>query len=532
MFKVELVPPVSGASELSPRARFPLLLPAVLALLWAGLPWLVWGDFDLNLLDEGFLWYGVERLLAGEVPLRDFQAYDPGRYLWCAAFTPLFGSGILGVRAALALFQALGLFLGALACRRIVKSPLGLVLATVVLAAWMFPRHKLFEPAIVLAALYVAVRVIESPTPRLFLGAGVFTGFLALFGRNHALYAGVSLVALGAYLVWKLRPARPARLAASYAGGVALGSAPLLGMCLFVPGFAAALRDSLLLNLHHGANLALPYPWPWTIGWGNLAGLDLFATAALAGAFVLPFVVLPLGALVALQSPRAEVPQRALALAATFVGATWIHHVSVRSAVPHLAQCIQPLLVLALALPACARASVARFARPAAWTLVVAATAFATLQANALLAQLGPKAQRDLVPHVVRGEELHLSRDLAGYLTVLEAVVTEHVPPGETLFLAPAQPGLYPVLAKTSPTWWIYFFWPAEAGEQRRTIDELEQSGVRWALLFTDSRLDNRADLAFRNSNPEVWQHLARHFEPVQDARLPPGHLFLRRRAP
>ena len=89
-------------------------LPLALAVLFAAAFQLLLGHTYLGLVDEGFQWYGVLRVREGEVPMRDFQAYDPGRYYWCALWSFVFGRGIVGVRAAGAVFQALGLFCGLL----------------------------------------------------------------------------------------------------------------------------------------------------------------------------------------------------------------------------------------------------------------------------------------------------------------------------------------------------------------------------------------------------------------------------------
>ncbi len=489
---------------------------------------LLWGPrrIELNLADEGFLWYGVERVVAGEVPMRDFQAYDPGRYLWCAALAPLVGDGILGVRTACALFAALGLAFALAVAGRFTRTPLGLLVCALVLGLWLFPRHKLFEPALASAAVWFALRLLEDPRARRYLACGLFVGVSALFGRNHALYSALAFGACALLLAWKLPELRDARRAGALALGGLLGFVPLGAMLLFVPGFAAGYWHSLMVVLEHGANLALPYPFPWRVPWAALSGWRLAGQIALAAAFTLPFVVLTAGLVLALRTRRADLPARAPAIAACFVGLAYVHHASVRSDASHLAQSFPPLLLLALALPALGSRTLLC---AGAWSVLALGSLLAAFEANSVLTRFRPDQTADLVDCDVAGERLRMPLRQAQGVRALQAFAAERLP-GEAPIWIVNQPTIYALLRKAAPGWWLYFYWPESEAEQRAHIESLAQRGVDWVLLHI-GWVEGPEQQTFASTHPLVWRHLSQAFEPVELPGLQ-SHLKLMRRRP
>src|SRR3954452_9385091 len=111
-------------SVIPPNARLPTCLPTaslrsrvLVALLVSGalvVGSFVWqGDYGFNIGDEGFLWYGVQRVRTGEAPLLDFMPYGPAPYYWWGALTAVQqNDGIMALRGTVAGFQLVGLFFG------------------------------------------------------------------------------------------------------------------------------------------------------------------------------------------------------------------------------------------------------------------------------------------------------------------------------------------------------------------------------------------------------------------------------------
>jgi hypothetical protein len=513
--------PPSLAPDLARRQRIVALLTAV----FFALGWHLWlGDAHLNAAEEGYLWYGTWRTGLGELPLRDFQSYDPGRYWACAALGKLLGDGLLGLRRAESVFLGLGVFLGLLAARRCTQKSWPLVPIGILLGLWLFPRHKVFEGVLALAATWAGTRLVERPTRGAHLVAGACAGLAAVFGRNHGLYAAVGLALLAAASAWKRRDADWPRKSGALAGGVVLGYAPMLVLFLAAPGFWRGFVDSLLLLLRLGTNIESPWLWPWRVEVAGLGTQDALARVALSLVYLLPLVVLPLGVVQLLRARAEELPARALLVAASVLGALYLHHASVRSDPSHLAQSIQPTLLAAVALVAALGARRHALGVAAA-VLVGVPAAFAGFEHNPATSHVG---RASLVEAKLGDESLRMLPKHADYYARLQRVVGARLGADERIFFAPSRPSFYALFRRKSPSWWIYFFVPEASREEQEGI-VADLAGVEWALIV-DQAIAEREDLRFRNSYPLVWAHLQASYERVPTPELEPDHLLLRLR--
>ena len=505
----------------------------LIALALVSLSFLLQANIGLNLADEGYIWYGTIRTAGGEIPIKDFHSYDPGRYYWTAAWSLIFGQGFMALRLSTALFQVIGLTLGLLAARRIVKNWCVLSVVGLLLLVWMHNIHhwaRLFESSIAMAGVFMAVRLIEKPVLKRYFYSGVFVGLAAFMGRNHGVYSFLAFFLLILFIWFKLRQDRLLKRYGLWLAGIIVGYTPMLFLLIFIPSmFETYLFVNVLSVLRHGStNLRLPVPWPWTF---DYAHLDIL-TAASNHFLGLSFLLLPIFYISVITwlflSKSSDVRSHSLLIAASFVGIFYMHHAFSRADLPHLEESIHPFLLGFVALLYTFILQHHKSFTVILVVLMFTATVFAAIiPANPYIQKIRFKEQ--FIQYSINGDRLWLPKDQAAYIETIKQLVAQHVAPHEGLFIAPHSPGLYPILHRRAPVPYTYLLFQATKDRQEEIIEDLIKHKVNWVIL-ADIPLDGRDELRFRHTYPLVWQYIMRNFEPIETPQLPSNQQFLRRK--
>lgn len=461
--------------------------------------------------DEGYLWYGVQQLLKGRMPHRDFKSYEPGRYLWSGLFARLFGNSMLVLRGSTHLFFAAGLATALMALRTLDTGWPVVACAAAALAALSHPQHKQFEHGAILLAWAANASLWASPSGVTLAWAAATVTLSLFLGFNLFLYFGAALaatlcagIALGAIPLDR-------QLIVVLLGSGALGLLPF-GLMLCSPGFARSFhrRRVATVAARGESNLSLPLPWPWRSAPRQLGTLDRPHRIAFQWVF-LGLFALPLAAIVlAFASPDTH----AILLPAAALGMFVAHHAASRADPPHITQSLAPCGLLAIQL--CGSSPVLALAVAASCLWLV----------------------WPLQPWVLR-HRMHaplLRRDAGGWAIdtsqpdarILETAAELCADAGSaSLFAAPAFPALYARLRFDAPVYDTFSLYPAGERAQQDMIEGIERARTPVAIV-SDAPVDGREELRFSQTHPLVWAHLHACFAA---GRQEPGtdlHVFTR----
>lgn len=468
------------------------------------------GNIGFNLWDEGFLWYGVQRVMLGEVPIRDFMSYDPGRYYWSATIMSLWDdNGIMALRSAVAVFQAMGLFIGLLLIARTVtkQSFLYLLLLAITLVVWMYPRHKLFDISLSILLIGVLTYLIENPTSRRYFIAGICIGLVAIFGRNHGVYGVLGgLGVIGWLNIKRDDGINLMKGVGLWIIGIIVGFSPILFMTLLVPGFGIAFLESIRFLFEvKTTNLPLPVPWPWLV---NFTALPIYEAVrgVLVGLFFIGIVVFGILSISWVIWQKFQKKQVAPALvAASFLALPYAHYAFSRADVGHLAQGIFPLLIGCMVILTTQSVKLK-------WPLAIILCGASLLVMYMVHPGWQCYSSKQCVSIEISGNKLMVSPGTANDIKLLRKLAVQYAPDGQSFIATPFWPGAYPLLGRKSPMWEIYALFPRSQTFEQAEIERIKAAKPNFALVF-DFPLDGRDELRFQNTHPLIYQYILNHFE-------------------
>jgi hypothetical protein len=483
------------------------------------------GHLKINFADEGFLWYGAEAIRRGEVPMRDFEAYDPGRYLWVAGWSFVLGESLVSLRLACVLFQCVGVYCGLLTARRLSKNWLFLAAVAALLCAWMHPRFKLFEQSIALMAVYAGVLLLERPSPRRHFWVGVFGGLSAFIGRNHGAY---HVFAFGILIAWSVSPEGGRawlRRTFLWGCGLLVGYLPQWLMFLFVPGFFKAFTPYITGMLKSGStNLATSVPWPWVDR--SMFSSWLWLAGTIEGCWYIGILLVFVLALLRLVTlGRQRLREHPVLIASVLVSVPYAHFVFSRPDIVHLSHGAPTAALAALALASTFSGPAIRL-KYALAPILLGASLLANLFQFGISLRLF-SAPEQLFEIEVRGDRMVVPRRHAQVLESARHLAEDLAKPNEPILFMPHFPTLYPFTQRRSPTQTIYFVFPPD---DIKLLEEIKKAGVQW-VFFQDYALDGREDLRFRTTNPRVVKYFAQEFARVPIDTLPADMIVLHRRS-
>lgn len=473
--------------------------------------------------------------MLGEVPIRDFMAYDPGRYYWSAGLMSLWhDNSIMAWRFSLALLQAVGLFIGLSLIAHGSKKQnfLYLTLSAVTLGLCMTCREGMFNASVSLLLVGALAFLVQSPTGRRYFFAGLCIGLAAFFGRNYGVYGVVGSLG-GMFWLSIKRTGGPGFVkgVATWALGIVVGFSPIIFMALLVPGFAAAFWASIRFLIKIKAtNISLPITWPWQVrlhsnpvplsnNWDWLRRLHLVSLAhvvhdALIGLFFIAIVVFGVLSIAWVIWQKIHSKPVSPALVATaFLVLPYAHYAYSRADVPHLEMALLTFLVGCFAFLA---TQSAKIKWPLALVLCAASLTLA-LPYHPGMRCLGSKR---CVQVEISGNDIHVLPSTASDIRLLRKLSEQYAPNGRSFIVSPFWPGAYALLARKAPMWETYQLFSRSAVFEKAEIQRIKASNPGFALVI-DLPLDGRDDLRFRSTHPLTYRYIVDNFDPIRASKKP-----------
>lgn len=509
------------------KSKYLIIQLGILAFLMVYALFLVQGRIGFNLWDEGYLWYGAQRVMAGEVPIRDFMSYEPGRYYWSAVFMSLWeNNGILALRSSVAVFQALGLVVGLFLItwpQKKLDIPY-IILSGIILVVWMYPRHKLFDISLSIFLIGVLALLIQKPTNRHYFLTGLTVGLIATFGRNHGVYgAAGSVIVLVWICVGQREYGELFKRIGIWSFGVVAGYLPIILMVIFVPDFAPSFFESILFQFEYTTtNLPLPIPWPWLVDFSS-STLSRTIREILIGLFYISIVVLPTSVLIwFIIKKYNKKPETSALIAASIIALPYAHHAYSRADISHLAQSILPFLIGCLIFFKLLSTRIRWF--------FILMLCFSSIFVMYIYHPGGRcLITNNCVNYEISGTTLLVHNRTAATIELLTKLVNQYASNGQNFIVTPLMVSAYPLFLRRSPMRDIFGTRIRSKEFQQKEITRIKAADPGFVLIY-DFALDGKDELRYENTHSIIYQYILDNYDPITELLHYQGYQIYKRK--
>lgn len=479
-------------------------------------------SYGFNMGDEGWLWYISQHISFGKMPIRDTFGYDPGRYLWSAAWFKILGAdGLFEQRLANASFGVIGLACAYATMQRAYVNATTRVAVTIMLAiALCYPLHKVYEQSLSLIGVALIAYVLRHSTdPRRWLILGIATGIAACIGRNSGVYYAIASCAALA-TTWRLSGRRVGiRSVTTYSGGLLVGYSPMVFWFILDSRFRHAMIESILFTRQWLLPLPIPFPWRVTQNISSASSLQLTMVSWLIILTIALYLIQTMTLLRRITDGIKISPLFALEAAATCVGIPYLHQSLERADFPHIAQGILPLFLLSSA--QITESIKLRRSFLAILFLLIAMASWLPSEPIMhfwLLRRHDPSAMSSVT---IDGHNFNLEQSTAELLRSVRRVAEGCRVGDGQLVAMPHFPGLLAYLHVQSPYWEMYYLYPRGAKFQQSEIAQMEEFGTKVAVVDWTTALDGHAKMRFEALNPILASYIRTHFKNIQTGAMP-----------
>lgn len=484
-------------------------------------------NYGYNHWDEGYYWDGIQRTMAGEVPIRDFMAYDPGKYYFSAWLMKLWGdNGLVSLRLSLAVVQVIAVYSALyVLVNNTTKQNLLFIAASATLLLLWVRSYDQFLPVFLLINL---TYLLSKPCVHRYFLLGVWVGFSAVIGRNHGVYGLVSSILAIIYLAIRSEESTPLfKAILVWSFGIIIGYLPILVMLVTVPNFASAFLDSIVLIFElKTTNLPLPIPWPWLFDLNQPLSSEALR-APILGFFILILIVFSLSGLVlSFYRKLTNKTNLPILVSSVFAAIPYTHYVYSRADIPHLFNSMPPLVVGCLVL----LTMQPRFIKWIGVALVIGISVFEVLPTYTRFQCVGIGG-KNCVEMTIGSDNMIVPKRVANDISFVRKLSEQYALSGQNFLVVPFWPGVYPALAHRNPMYELYALMPQSVHFQKMEIERLKTTDVAFVLII-DIMLDNNSQMLYQNTHPLIFNYINNNFDRLVPRRndIPYDHqIYIKR---